>query len=149
MFFFIAAFVNAGSLFQRTRVYKMYHAHEPLSSPNAKFVEREATPVPQYELDDAGLVRRAMQHVWGALTHSVRFLLGRTPEQPQVQTVGRVQILAKWDPAEFEMILFAIYSPIHPLLWLALTSANWILMSMIMVFTGLQVCVVVAYDVRV
>lgn len=50
-----------------------------------------------------------------------------------------MQQLQVWTPGELEMVLFAIYSPVHALLWMAFTSANWIIMAAIMGVTSMHV----------
>jgi len=52
--------------------------------------------------------------------------------------MSKVQQLEVWIPDDLEKMLFCIYSPVHPLLWMATTSANWMLMLVIMVGTGVQ-----------
>jgi len=52
--------------------------------------------------------------------------------------MSKVQQLEMWIPGELEMTLFCIYSPIHPLLWMATTSANWMFMLLIMSGVGVQ-----------
>ncbi|KAF7789505.1 hypothetical protein EIP86_000451 [Pleurotus ostreatoroseus] len=137
-----AALVNTAYLFTRTRLYTLRYADEPVSSPNAKFVSREHTPAADDDPDAprTGLARRVLQHLWTALVLFVRFLLNLTPPKGrEVRTAERVQVLEKWDPREFEMVLFAIYSPVHTLLWLAFTSANWIIVFTIMALVSVQV----------
>lgn len=53
--------------------------------------------------------------------------------------MSKVQQLEVWVPGEMELTLFCIYSPIHALLWMATTSANWMLMFLVMGGAGLQV----------
>jgi len=43
-----------------------------------------------------------------------------------------------WVPGELETTLFAVYSPLHAMLWTALTSANWIRMACIMGLASAQ-----------
>lgn len=135
----VAAFANTVYLFTRTRLYQLYHAHEPVSSPNARFVRRESSPVEHLE-PERGLVSLVFNYMWHGLALSARFLLNLTPpKDQQVRVAERIQVLEKWDPQLFEMTLFSVYSPVHAWLWLAMTSANWILIGMIMVIVGAQV----------
>ena len=53
--------------------------------------------------------------------------------------MSKVQQLEVWIPGELEMTVFCIYSPMHPLLWMATTSANWMFMLVIMAGVGMQV----------
>lgn len=59
--------------------------------------------------------------------------------KPLPPKTTRVHQLSVWNPGELELELFSLYSPIHALLWLATSSANWMLMLFIMGFTGVQV----------
>jgi hypothetical protein len=43
-----------------------------------------------------------------------------------------------WDPGEFETTLFGLYSPVHPFLWMATNTSNWILMFVIMFLVSFQ-----------
>ena len=73
---------------------------------------------------------------------SVRFLLNMSPPKDRQYAstqYEKVQQLEVWTPGEFEMMLFAIYSPVHAWLWIAMTGTNWILMGVIMGLVGLQV----------
>ena len=56
--------------------------------------------------------------------------------------VGRNTTIAIWFPNEFELIILCIYSPAHALMWMATTSANWILMVVVMAVLSKQVCFV-------
>lgn len=74
---------------------------------------------------------------------SVNFLLNMTPpkdrQTTRVGNTDRVQELQVWTPGELEMTLFSIYSPVHALLWIAFTSANWIIMAVIMGVVSMHV----------
>ena len=50
-----------------------------------------------------------------------------------------MQQLEVWTPGALEMALFSLYSPVHALLWIATTSANWMLMFFVMFIVGVQV----------
>ncbi|KAI0093526.1 hypothetical protein BDY19DRAFT_861168, partial [Irpex rosettiformis] len=136
---------NAFRLFTRTRMYYLTLAADPVSSPHAKFISRENTP--QKEVEDpspsssssssrAALAVTIIKHLWHAFTISLHFLLNMTPpkdrQTTRVGNTDRVQQLQVWTPGELEMVLFSIYSPVHALLWIAFTSANWIIMTAIM-----------------
>ena len=43
-----------------------------------------------------------------------------------------------WCPSEFEFTLFCAYSPVHTLLWMVMSSANWIATIIIMVVLSKQ-----------
>lgn len=62
----------------------------------------------------------------------------RTAPQIKDKTT-RVQELDIWEPAELELELFTIYSPVHALLWLGMGSSSWILSLLAMVLVSLQV----------
>jgi Protein of unknown function (DUF2418) len=53
--------------------------------------------------------------------------------------VSRNVTMAVWFPTEFELMLFCVYSPAHAFIWMVTTSANWILMVVIMVTLSKQV----------
>lgn len=141
MILIVATIINTAYLFTRTRLYTLHLADDLVSSPNAKFISRERTPVPEEgDGPQTGLVRRVLQQLWAGTVLFARFLLNLTPPKSQeVRSAERVQVLEKWDPREFEMVLFSIYSPVHALLWLTLTSANWILVMTMMAAVSFQV----------
>ena len=127
--------MNAFYLFTRTRLYQLTLAADPVASPHAKFVQREKTPQVEEQASSTGAVFAVVKHLWRAFVVSVRFLLNMTPPKDR-QIIGnrteRVQQLEVWTPGELETALFSIYSPVHSLLWMALTSANWMMMIFIM-----------------
>jgi hypothetical protein len=41
-----------------------------------------------------------------------------------------------WNPGPLELTLFAVYSPVHALLWMATTASNWMLTFGAMAGTG-------------
>jgi hypothetical protein len=53
--------------------------------------------------------------------------------------VGHKTMLTIWSPNEFELHLLCIYSPAHALMWMVTTSANWIMMVVVMVVLSKQV----------
>jgi Protein of unknown function (DUF2418) len=53
--------------------------------------------------------------------------------------VGRKTTLTIWSPNEFELHLLCVYSPAHALMWMVTSSANWMLMVMIMALLSKQV----------
>lgn len=54
--------------------------------------------------------------------------------------VGRRVTMVVWFPNEFELVLLCLYSPAHALMWMVITSANWIPIVIIMVILSKQVC---------
>jgi hypothetical protein len=126
-------------------MYQLSLATDPVASPHAKFVSREGTPQPQEETHKsrAAPVLAVFGHLWRAFWVSARFLMNMTPPKdkqiPRVGSTDRVQQLQVWIPGELEMSLFSIYSPVHCLLWMALTSTNWIIMAVIMAVVSMQV----------
>ena len=50
-----------------------------------------------------------------------------------------MQALEVWTPGPLEMALFGIYSPVHALLWMATSSANWMVMVLTMFIVSVQV----------
>lgn len=141
-----ASLLNAFYVFTQTRMYQLTLATDPVASPHAKFVPRDRTPQKEEvskPSSRAALLLTVLAHMYRAFTISFRFLLNMTPPKdkqlPRNGSVERVQQLQVWTPGEIEMALFALYSPVHALLWMALTSANWILLAFIMVAVSMQV----------
>jgi Protein of unknown function (DUF2418) len=139
-FLLIAASVlNAFFLFSRLRLYRLHRRPDPVSSPNAKFVSADLDYEP---LQPPSLISRISSGAWYTFCASWRFLLNMNPPSTKYgggPTMSKVQQLEVWIPGELEMTLFCIYSPIHPLLWMATTSANWMFMLLIMSGVGVQV----------
>lgn len=136
-------------LFTRTRRYEFYLANDPISSPNARFVSRNATPEVHDLSTSPSYLSMALHYLWRGIVLSGRFLLNLSPPKDhEVRTAEKIQVLEKWDPQEFEMTLFAVYSPVHAALWWALTSANWIWILMLMVLVYAQVSNYVCLKVR-
>ncbi|TBU65603.1 hypothetical protein BD310DRAFT_911677 [Dichomitus squalens] len=154
-----ATVLNTLYLFTRTRTYYLNLANEPVSSPHASFIKRPRGPSrtssssPNPNDDDPfqkrsvpslawSLFVSVLKALWRFLVVSARFLLNLSPPKtrpPQPwEEDERVQALEVWTPGELEMALFGIYSPVHALLWMATTSANWILMFFVMFIVGAQ-----------
>jgi hypothetical protein len=53
--------------------------------------------------------------------------------------ISKVLQLEVWAPGEPEMTLFSVYSPAHVFLWMATTSANWMLTLIVMGIVAAQV----------
>lgn len=137
-----ASVLNTLYLFSRTRLYQLNLATDPVASPHAAFVPRY-TPSND-ALPSTPLYISIFIHLWRAFVVSIRFLLNLSPPKDRQRSRNgageeKVQQLEVWTPGELEMGLFAIYSPVHALLWLALTGANWMLMGFIMGIVGMQV----------
>ncbi|KAI0332134.1 hypothetical protein GY45DRAFT_1433428 [Cubamyces sp. BRFM 1775] len=148
-----ASIVNTLVLFTRTRIYYLNLASEPVSSPHASFTKRPRTPhrtssdesVPSRRSVPAAasaLLAALLSALWRGLSVSVRFLLNLSPPKTRApqpwEEDQRVQQLEVWTPGELEMALFGTYSPVHALLWMATTSANWMMMFLIMFAVGVQ-----------
>ena len=91
---------------------------------------------------------------WLAYQFSIswRFLLNFKPPAPRVTegaNVARFQQLHMWEPGEFELRLFSIYSPAHAFLWMVTTGSNWIIMFIIMGMVGLQVGFFILFIYRI
>ncbi|KAI0819501.1 hypothetical protein BC628DRAFT_1401909 [Trametes gibbosa] len=147
-----ASILNALFLFTRTRVYYLNLAPDPVSSPHASFIKRPHA-LHRASSDDVvsrrslpaaciALLGAFLSALWRALGLSVRFLLNLSPPKSRApqpwEEDQRVQQLEMWTPGALEMALFGTYSPVHALLWMALTSANWMLMFLIMFAVGVQ-----------
>ena len=148
---FSAAILNTLYLFTRTRLYQLTLARDPVSSPHAAFVSRpKAVRTPSE--DDiqrphgsiGSILWTVIGHLWRGFVISVRFLLNLSPPKDRQKMLNgsmdseRIQQLEVWSPGALESSLFAIYSPVHALLWTAWTSANWMLLFCIMVAVTVQ-----------
>jgi hypothetical protein len=136
-----ASILNALYLFSRLRLYRLHHRPDPVCSPNAKFVSAHLDYEP---LQPPSLISRMSSGAWSTFCASWRFLLDLnlpTTKNGGGLSMSKVQQLEVWIPGELEMMLFCVYSPVHPLLWMATTSANWMFMLVIMGCVGVQVCV--------
>jgi len=137
------SFFNTAYLFSRTRIYQFHKRVDPLSSPNAKTVAAELDFEP---LKPPSLGAQLRSGAWYAFSYSWRWLLGMKPpsmNKPLPPKTTQVHQLSVWNPGELEVELFCLYSPIHALLWLVTSSANWMLMLLIMGFTGVQLNILV------
>lgn len=143
------AVINALFLFTRTKIYYLNLASDPVASPHAAFIKRPQTPS-RHNSDDVvprptlfSLLGAFLSALWRAIVISVRFLLNLSPPKMRAPNPDerdeRVQQLEVWSPGELEMALFGTYSPVHALLWIGTTSANWILMLTIMGLVAAQV----------
>ncbi|KAF8350701.1 hypothetical protein F5887DRAFT_1209707 [Amanita rubescens] len=136
-------FANAIYLFSRTRVYRFHRQPDPLSSPNAKFTSANFDQEPEVPISVTG---RLGSGAWRAFAYFWRFLLGIQQPAPLNSLSGkttRVQELQVWNPGELELMLFSIYSPVHPFLWMATSITNWILMFFVMFLVSFQLNTVI------
>ena len=134
-----ASVLNALYLFSRIKLYRLHHKPEPVSSPNAAFVSAQLDFEP---LVPPPLAARIYAGMWTTFRSLWRFLLGMGPLPPKPVLQGktaRVQELSVWNPGDLDLRLFGIYSPVHALLWMATTSANWMLTLLIMGVLSAQV----------
>ena len=143
----IAASVwNTFRLFTRTRLYQLNMAVDPVASPHAKFVRRESKETQTHRAPPArrrgALVLAILRSLWRGFAVSVRFLLNMSPPKDRQMAstrYERVQQLEVWTPGELELALFGLYSPVHAMLWMAVTTANWMLLFFSMFITSVQV----------
>ncbi|RDX56543.1 hypothetical protein OH76DRAFT_1451649 [Lentinus brumalis] len=147
-----ASILNTLYLFTRTKTYFLNLASEPVSSPHASFIKRPRTPhrsssddlVPRRSVPALllALLGSLFSALWRGLVLSTRFLLNLSPPKARApqpwEESERVQQLEVWTPGALEMALFSLYSPVHSLLWIATTSANWMLTFFIMFIVGVQ-----------
>lgn len=134
-----ASILNALYLFTRLKLYRLHQRPDLVASPNAQFVSADLDFEP---LQPLSLISRISSSVWYTFSACWRFLLNMSPPRKTIGrklNMSRVQQLEVWIPDDFEKMLFCIYSPVHPLLWMATSSANWMMMCVIMVVTGIQV----------
>ncbi|CCM00134.1 uncharacterized protein FIBRA_02161 [Fibroporia radiculosa] len=147
-----AAILNALYLFTRTRLYQLTLATDPVSSPHADFILRPRTVQISSEDEQSSLrpnrigplLLSLVSHLWRAFLVSLRFLLNLSPPKTREKViranrnVERIQQLEVWTPGPLESALFVIYSPVHAVLWMAVTSANWVLICCIMAGVSVQ-----------
>ena len=121
-------------------------AVDPVASPHAKFVRRESKQTQAAEPAPAprrgAVVFYILRSLWRGFAVSVRFLLNMSPPKDRQMASTRyekVQQLEVWTPEELPALLFAIYSPVHALLWMAFSSANWYTVFAVMFLVGAQV----------
>ncbi|EJD44054.1 hypothetical protein AURDEDRAFT_185112 [Auricularia subglabra TFB-10046 SS5] len=115
-----ASLANAAYLATRTREYTHFRAQQPLPSEHARFVPAEDV----FGRPDGGGAGVA----WKLLAATWRWLTG-TDAGPPIEAFvdGRVvQKVDMWMPEEFEKTFFAIYSPVHALLWTFWNPDNWV-----------------------
>ncbi|TFY51636.1 hypothetical protein EVJ58_g10459 [Rhodofomes roseus] len=157
---FAAAILNTLYLFTRTRLYNLTLATDPVSSPHATFVSRPRSVRTPSETNTerqpsrvGPLLRAVLGHLWRGFVISVRFLLNLSPPKDRQKMLSgtddteRIQQLEVWVPGPLESNLFAIYSPVHALLWTAWTSANWMLIFCVMGAVSVQLSMTTrAYD---
>ncbi|PCH37950.1 hypothetical protein WOLCODRAFT_135950 [Wolfiporia cocos MD-104 SS10] len=145
------AILNALYYFTRTKLYQLTMATEPVPSPHAAFVSRPHNARKDSDEDVPGpsgrvwpLIQSMLSRLWRAFVVSVRFLLNLSPPTSRRATLHggsgneKIQQLEVWTPGELEGRLFSIYSPVHALLWTAVTSASWMHMCCIMAVVGVQ-----------
>lgn len=145
------AILNTLYLFTRTRLYQLTLARDLVSSPHAAFVSRPRsvrTPsdddIKKPYIAVGPLLWTVLGHLWHGFVISVRFLLNLSPPKDRQKILSgstdseRIQQLEVWSPGPLESNLFAIYSPVHALLWTAWTSANWMLLFCIMAAVSVQ-----------
>ncbi|KDQ60817.1 hypothetical protein JAAARDRAFT_204621 [Jaapia argillacea MUCL 33604] len=132
----IASVMNAIYLFSRIKLYHLHNQHDPVSSPHASFVPMHLDFEP---LEPPSLFSRIRSAIWSGFISFWRFLLNMSPRAASVGgRMEKVQQLQVWTPGELEMKLFCVYSPVSALLWMATTSANWMMMVVVMVVVGAQ-----------
>ena len=149
-----ASVLNTLYLFTRTKTYHLTLASDLVSSPHASFVKRPRTPHRQSSKELLGPPRSAfalagafvlscLAALWRGLVVSTRFLLNLSPPKAKPpkpwEEDERVQQLEVWTPGELELALFGLYSPVHAMLWMAVTTANWMLLFFSMFITSVQV----------
>ncbi|KAJ3761460.1 hypothetical protein EV360DRAFT_93003 [Lentinula raphanica] len=139
LFLIGTSIANAVYAFTRIKIYRLHRRVEPVSSPNAKFVDSDDLDFDS--LEPPSLAVRFRAGLWNAFIAFWRFLLGLRPSTKvpsSARKSTRVQQLEIWTPGDLELMLFNIYSPVHALLWMATNSSNWIIMLLIMGLVGVQ-----------
>lgn len=142
----LSSLVNTYYMCTRTRNYQFLRPTGPISSPSAKYV---VTTLDLEPLERPTPGQRMRASLWYALCFAWRFLFGLQPPKrpaPIKEKTKRIQEMNIWDPNEFELELFSIYSPAQSLLWLAMASSNWLLSVLIMGVVGFQVRIFFSSD---
>lgn len=149
MILLMISIANAIYLFTRTRSYLLFHKSELSNTPSAEFIDRDdlnttghVTPVPF-----SSRVASSFLHITWALWD---FLIGRKqPVTPPVKnTTRKVQRLNLWTPDNGGIELFVIYSPLHSLLWQAVSPGNWIIVFILMATASVQLFICNQYYSR-
>ncbi|EGN92429.1 hypothetical protein SERLA73DRAFT_191057 [Serpula lacrymans var. lacrymans S7.3] len=146
--------LNALHLFTQTRIYRIYHRTDPVSSPHATFVPSPSraqstsviNPTPTLVNRLLRLFKSLLIFFWRLFVSFWRFLLGISPASPSTPSPGssgrakqpQMQQLEVWTPGELERVLLTVYSPVHALAWMATGTTNWVLMAFVMGGVGLQ-----------
>lgn len=136
----LASFFTAFKLFTAFKTYNMHLQNDPVASPRASFVSSRFDREP---VERPSIFRRVLGWVGHSWSISWRFFFNMKPPVGRLGNFAnseRVQQLNVWNPGAFELHLFAIYSPVHALLWMATSFSNWILMFIIMGIVGTQAC---------
>lgn len=126
-------------------MYQLNCAKDPVASPHAKFVRREQEKPPAPQRSILAILWIIVKYLWRGFTLSMRFLLNMAPPKDREVASARferVQQLEVWTPGELELMLFAVYSPVHACLWIAFNNSNWIIMGFLMMIVGVQVSTV-------
>ncbi|TFK76432.1 hypothetical protein BDN72DRAFT_808966 [Pluteus cervinus] len=133
----IAACLNAGYLFTRIKLYRLHYKTDPVASPNASFVSEQLDFEP---LRPPSVMTRVRSGLGNGFSRSWRWLLNMSNPSSTIPPgrTSRIQQLQVWAPGDFEMALFAIYSPAHALLWMATNTTNSVVMLLVMGLVGAQ-----------
>ncbi|KAF8516766.1 hypothetical protein JB92DRAFT_3142437 [Gautieria morchelliformis] len=129
--------LNGVYLFTRIKYYHFFHRSDLVSSVGAELVDRD-------DLDRTGhpepppVISRILSQSAHLLLITWCFLFGTKPPTPETKASRRVQRLSVWAPEEGEMALFITYSPLHALLWQAVSPGNWIIISLLLGLTSAQ-----------
>ncbi|KAF8517577.1 hypothetical protein BU17DRAFT_49773 [Hysterangium stoloniferum] len=158
--------LNAAYVFTRIKYYHLFFKPDLVNSPSAEFVDRhdldytdssEPPPVTSRTLSQCIRIFWILWSVEKKDFHSVSciihnfsrdFLLGITRPVTPTKPTRKVQRLSIWSPERGEMQLFIIYSPLHAMLWQAVTPGNWIMMVVLLGITSAQLYLLNEWHVR-
>ncbi|KAF8582285.1 hypothetical protein K439DRAFT_1653827 [Ramaria rubella] len=133
----IISILNAVYLFTRIKYYHFFQRHDLVSSPNAELVDRDDLDHIDNP-DPPPAISRIFSQSANLFWVIWSFLLGSKPPASKVKPSRKVQRLSVWAPEKSEMALFIVYSPLHALLWQAVSPGNWIIIFILLGLTSAQ-----------
>ncbi|KZV81852.1 hypothetical protein EXIGLDRAFT_779236 [Exidia glandulosa HHB12029] len=148
----MASLANAAYLASRTREYTHFYTRDPLPTQHARFVPAEEIFKRDDDEGEPAIARRLARVAWKLVRATWRWLSGAEGPAPiQAMVDGRViQKVDMWMPEEFEKTLFALYSPVHAVLWLFWSPQNWLGVLIALGLLSAQLSILMkAYDALV
>jgi len=139
--------LNATYVFTRIKYYHLFLKPDLVNSPSAEFVDSQ-----DLDYTDNSEPPSVRSRILSQCVHffwiSWVFLLGiNRPVEPTKPT-RKVQRLSIWSPERGETQLFIIYSPLHAMLWQAVTPGNWLMIVVLLGITSAQIYLLNEWHVR-